>query len=47
VAVGDLVAAGAIGAVIQIALDWIASGYQAPVDEAVKIALASCRAALG
>ncbi|MDB5433448.1 MAG: transcriptional regulator, TetR family [Caulobacter sp.] len=43
---GDLVAAGAIGAVIQIALDWIASGYQAPVDEAVEIALGACGGAL-
>jgi AcrR family transcriptional regulator len=45
--VGDLVAAGAIGAVIQIALDWIASDYRTPLDEAVETALGFCRAALG
>jgi AcrR family transcriptional regulator len=46
VAAGDLVAAGAIGSVIQIALDWIASDYAAPLEQAVETALGFCRAAL-
>lgn len=40
-----LLAAGAVGAVIQIALDWIASRYEAPLDAVVEAALHLCAAA--
>ncbi|MGE0046877.1 MAG: TetR/AcrR family transcriptional regulator [Hyphomonadaceae bacterium] len=35
----ELVAAGIVGGVIQIALDWIASGYKRPVNDVVEAAL--------
>lgn len=40
----ELVAAGVVGALVQIALDWIASGYRRPVEEVVDAALAICAA---
>ena len=42
----DLAASGAIGGVIQIALDWIASDYRADLEDAVETALAFCKPAL-
>jgi len=41
----ELVAGGMVGGVIQIALDWIASGYARSVDEVVDAALRICAAA--
>jgi AcrR family transcriptional regulator len=41
----ELVAAGVVGGLTQIALDWIASGYRRPVREVVDAALAICAAA--
>jgi hypothetical protein len=35
----ELVASGIVGGVIQIALDWIASGYARKVDDVVDAAL--------
>jgi AcrR family transcriptional regulator len=43
----ELVAAGCVGAVIQIALDWIASGYARPLGEVVEAALSVCATARG
>jgi AcrR family transcriptional regulator len=43
----ELVTAGCVGAVIQIALDWIASGYARPLEDVVEAARSVCAAARG
>jgi AcrR family transcriptional regulator len=45
VAAPALLASGVVGAVIQIALDWIASDYATPLDAVVETALHLCAAA--
>jgi AcrR family transcriptional regulator len=47
VAAPELLVSGIVGGVIQIATDWIASGYARPLEEAVEAALGVCSTALG
>jgi len=47
VAAPELLVAGVVGGVIQIALDWIASGYARPLEDVVEAALGVCVAARG